>query len=96
MQIEKEEYFDRIAVLQAALGLFSNGEPSFEHAIGAPGDSCAMTSKEPDLELMEKSQSNAKLIKRHVFVCLLTGKKGEKKRRNKPLTQIPQKQGFAR
>lgn len=92
MQIEKEEHFDRIWVLQAELGLFSNGEPSFEHAIGAPGDSCAMTSKESDLELMEKSQSNAKLIKRHIFVYLLTGKK----KKNKPLTQIPQKQGSAR
>lgn len=82
MQIEKEEHFDNIGVLRAEWGLFSNGKPSSEHAIGAPGDSCAMTSKEPDLELMEKSQSNAKLIKRHIFVYLLTGKK--KKKGNKP------------
>lgn len=88
MQIEKEEHFDGIWVLQAELGLFSNGEPSFEHAIGAPGDSCAMTSKEPDLELMEKSRSNAKLIKRHIFVYLLTGEK-EKKKKGKKINPKP-------
>lgn len=80
MQIEKEEHFDNIGVLRAERGLFSNGKPSSERAIGAPGDSCAMTSKEPDLELMEKSQSNAKLIKRHIFVYLLTGKKKKKRK----------------
>lgn len=77
--MEKVDQFDRIWVLQAELGLFSSGAPSSEHAVGAPGDSCAMTSNQPHLELMEKSRSNAKLIKKQqIFVYLLTGKKKRK------------------
>lgn len=61
-------------MLQAELDLFSNGEPSHEHAVGALGDSCVMTSKQPDPELMGTFQSNTKLIKRQqIFVYLLIG-----------------------
>lgn len=77
--MEKVDQFDRIWVLQAELGLFSSGAPSSEHAVGAPSDSCAMTSNQPHLELMEKSRSNAKLIKKQqIFVYLMTGKKKKK------------------
>lgn len=81
-------------MLQTELSLFSNGEPSSEHAVGAPGDSCMMTSKQPDLELLQKFQSDAKLIKRQqIFVYLVTG---QREVNNKTLPQITQKQGFGR
>lgn len=67
---------EKFAVLQAELCLFSSGEPSSEHAIGAPGDSYVMTSKPLNLELREELLSNIKLINgQQIFVYLLTGEK---------------------